>query len=71
MQLIIHLYQDAKTIRDIASAIHMSFGDIGKIIKKYNGSTSDSDGLDLSNKSKLTQAIFLFKNGMKRRSCRA
>ena len=36
-QLVIQLYQDGKTIRDIASAAHMSFSDIGKIIKRIDG----------------------------------
>ena len=36
-QLVIQLYQDGKTIRDIAHAAHLSFGDIGKIIKRLDG----------------------------------
>ena len=32
-QLVIKLHQEGKTIRDIASVAHMSFGDIGKIIR--------------------------------------
>ena len=66
-QLVIQLYQDGKTIRDIASAPHMSFSDIGKIIKRIDGRTNNDDdnGIDLSNKSKVTQAFHLFKCGKK------
>jgi len=53
-QLVIQLYQDGKTIRDISSAVHMSFGDIGKIIKRLDG----KDDINMSNKSKATQALF-------------
>src|SRR5919204_3209219 len=34
---VIELYNEGKTIRDIAKEVHMSFGDIGSIIKKVNG----------------------------------
>jgi hypothetical protein len=61
-QLVIMLHQEGKTMRDIASAAHMSFGDIKKIIQSVNGEVDD---IDLSNKSKATQAMFLFKNGKK------
>ena len=66
-QLVIKLYEDGKTIRHIASEAHMSFGDIGKIIKRIDGRTNNDDdnGIDLSNKSKTTQAMFLFKSGKK------
>ena len=66
-QLVIQLYQDGKTIRDIASAAHMSFSDIGKIIKRIDGKTNNDDdnGIDLSNKSKAIQAFHLFKCGRK------
>jgi chromosome segregation ATPase len=61
-QLVIKLHQEGKTTRDIASAAHVSFGDIKKIIQSANG---DIDTFDLSNKSKSTQALHLFKNGKK------
>ena len=32
-QLVIELHRDGKTIREIAAAAHLSFSDIGKIIK--------------------------------------
>jgi hypothetical protein len=58
------MHQEGKTIRDIASAAHMSLGDIGKIIHKVDGSASDLD-IDLRNKIKVTQAMHLFKCGKK------
>jgi hypothetical protein len=57
-QLVIKLHQDGKTIRDIASTAHMSFSDIGKIIKRIDG--YDDMGSNLSNKSKETKALWLF-----------
>jgi hypothetical protein len=59
-QLVIKLYQDGKTIRDIASAVHMSFGDIGKIVKRTDGRTESDISANLSNKSKETKALWLF-----------
>ena len=41
----------------------MSFGDIGKIINKIDGRANDDTGL--SNKTKTTQALHLFKSGKK------
>jgi hypothetical protein len=41
---------------------HMSFGDIKKIIRNVTGEVDD---IDLTNKSKATQAMFLFKSGKK------
>jgi hypothetical protein len=61
-QLVIKLHQEGKTIRDIASAAHTSFSDIKKIIQSVN---REIDDIDLSNKSKSTQALHLFKNGKK------
>jgi hypothetical protein len=60
--LVIKLHEEGKTMRDIASAAHLSFGDISNIIKKVDGR---ADNVNLSNKSKVTQAIFLFKSGKK------
>jgi hypothetical protein len=60
-ELVAKLYQDGKPIREMASAVHMSFGDIGKIIKSLDG----KDDINLSDKSKTTQAMFLFKSGKK------
>jgi DNA-directed RNA polymerase specialized sigma subunit len=32
-KLVIQLYQEGKTVRDIASAAHVSFSEIGRIVK--------------------------------------
>jgi hypothetical protein len=61
-QLVIKLHQENKTIREIASAAHLSFSDINKIIKKVDGNVGD---IDLSNRSKSTQALHLFNIGKK------
>jgi hypothetical protein len=61
-QLVIKLHQEGKTIRDIASVAHISFSDIKKIIQNVNG---EVDEIDLSNKSKSTQALHLFRMGKK------
>ena len=66
--LVIKLDQEGKTIRDIASAAHMSFGDIGKIINRIGGRDNDDRveaKIDIKNKSKDTQALFLFSTGKK------
>jgi hypothetical protein len=66
--LVIKLHQEGKTIRDIASAAHMSFGDIGKIINRIDGRDNDDRveaKIDIKNKSKDTQALFLFSTGKK------
>ena len=60
-KLVIKLYQDGKTIREIAHIVHVSFTDIGKIIRKINGQKDEM--LDLKNKSKDTQALYLFSIG--------
>jgi hypothetical protein len=61
-QLAIRLHQQGKTIREIAHAAHLSFADIGKIVRKINGQNSHS-GLDLKDKSIETRAIYLFSIG--------
>jgi hypothetical protein len=61
-QLVIRLHQEGKTIREIASAAHMSFSDISNIIWIADGRAND---IKISNKSKATQALFLFKSGKK------
>ena len=66
--LVIKLHQEGKTIRDIASAAHMSFGDIGKIINRIDGRDNDDRveaKMNIKNKSKDTQALFLFSTGKK------
>ena len=61
-ELVVKLHHESKTIRQIAEIVHMSFGDIGKIIQKVDGRADD---FNLSNKSKTTQALHLFKSGKK------
>ena len=64
-QLAIKLYQQGKTIREIASVAHLSFSDIGTIIRRADGHDKDGDieTKDLKNKSKDTQALYLFSIG--------
>lgn len=57
---VIELYKQDKTIREIAQDVHMSFGDISKIIKKFTG--EDNVGKEKTI-SKDTQAIKLFSQG--------
>jgi hypothetical protein len=67
-QLVIKLHHDGKTIREIAAAAHLSFSDIGSIIRKIDGRDSEdrlAGTKDIKNKSKDTQALFLFSNGKK------
>jgi hypothetical protein len=61
-QLVIKLHQESKTIREIASAAHVSFSDIKKIMGRIDGNAGDTD---LRSKSKATQAMSLFKTGKK------
>jgi hypothetical protein len=67
-QLVIELHRQGKTFREIAAAAHLSFSDIGAIIRKIDGRDS-VDGIagnkDIKNKSKDTQAIFLLSCGKK------
>jgi hypothetical protein len=62
-QLVIDLHQQGKTIREIAQQVHMSFKDIGSIIRRIDGGDDDVNANDLSSKSKSTRALFLFSNG--------
>jgi hypothetical protein len=66
-QLVIKLHQEGKTIREIALQVHMSFKDIGIIIRRSDGHDKDGDieTKDLKNKSKYTQALLLFSKGKK------
>ena len=61
-ELAIRLHKEGKTIREIAHIVHLSFTDIGKIIRKLNGQ-NDNDGIDLKDKSIETRAIYLFSIG--------
>jgi DNA-directed RNA polymerase specialized sigma subunit len=60
-QLVIQPYQEGKTVRDIASAPHVTFSEIGRIVKKLDGSINNESDINLRNKSKLTQAIYMYK----------
>jgi hypothetical protein len=66
-QLVIKLHQEGKTIREIASAAHLSFSDIGTIIRRADGHDKDDDigTKDLKDKSTDTKALFLFSIGKK------
>ncbi|HEX7818706.1 MAG TPA: hypothetical protein VF419_04960 [Nitrososphaeraceae archaeon] len=61
-KLVIRLYKEGKTIRQIAHEVHISFTDIGKIIRKINGQ-NNNDSIDLKDKSIETRAIYLFSIG--------
>jgi hypothetical protein len=66
--LVIQLYQQGKTMREIAEAAHLSFSDIGAITKRIDGHNNidiDADTKDLKNKSKDAQALYLFSIGKK------
>jgi hypothetical protein len=62
-QLVIKFHQEGKTIRETAQQVHMSFKDIGTIIRKIDGKVDED--VDLKNKSPETKALFLFANGKK------
>ncbi len=66
-QLVIKLHQEGKTIREIASVAHLSFSDIGSIIRRADGHDKDGDieTKDLKDKSTDTKALFLFSVGKK------
>jgi hypothetical protein len=60
--LVVQLYEEGKTIREIAKEVHMSFGPIGNIIRKVTGDS----GIDSNNKpimSKEIEALKLFQEG--------
>jgi hypothetical protein len=70
-QYVLELYQNGKTIREIAQLVRMSFSAIGTIIKVYkqeiereNGQLEETnDNYDIKSKSKTTQAIKMFSEG--------
>ena len=67
-QLVVKLYQEGKSIREIAQQARLSFTDIGAIIRKIDGRDND-DGIgankDIRNKTRETKALWLFSNGKK------
>ena len=65
-QRVIELYKQGKTIREIAQDVHMSFGDIGSIIRKATGlEEDDNDNIPPTTLSKDSQAFKLFSDGKK------
>ena len=64
-ELVVKLHQENKTIRQIAEIVHMSFKDIGAIIRRIDGRANNDDDIDMNNKSKATQALHMFNNGKK------
>jgi hypothetical protein len=71
-QRVIELYQQGKTIREIAHEVHMSFGNIGSIIKKGNRTEEDDnkpkeqrDKIPITILSKDSQAFKMFSEGKK------
>ena len=68
-QRVIELYEQGKTIREIAQDVHMSFGDIAFIIKKLTGLDDDNkpkeqDKIPVTTLSK-DSAFALFSDGKK------
>jgi hypothetical protein len=64
-EYVIRLYNEGRNTRDIAKLVHMSFSDIGAIIKKVKSEPDRERGQleeeeDIKSKSKATQAIKLF-----------
>jgi intein-encoded DNA endonuclease-like protein len=61
---VIRLYKENKSTREIAKLMHMSFRDIGSIIKKVKleagGEKGPLEDDDIKSKSKTTQALKLF-----------
>jgi DNA-binding CsgD family transcriptional regulator len=62
-QLVIKMYHQGKTMREIAQIAHMSFTDIKKTIQKIDGLKDENENIDMKNKSKNTQALYLFSIG--------
>src|SRR5215216_4689789 len=63
-RLVIDLYNQGRTIRDIAKELRMSFRDIGSILKKASGEMEENqDKEQLSLLSPSTQAYRLFSRG--------
>ena len=59
--LVIQLYKQGKTRRQIAEVVHMGFKDIADVIRKHTG--EDSDSVDKTEKSKDSRAFELFLQG--------
>ena len=64
-ELVVKLHQENMTIRQIAEKVHMSFKDIGAIIRRVDGRADNDADTNISNKSKATQALYLFEHDKK------
>ena len=65
-ELVIKLHKEGKSIRQIAHVAHLSFTDIGSIIRKIDGRDNDDgveSNIDIKNKTRETKALFLFSIG--------
>jgi hypothetical protein len=62
-RLVIVLYNQGKTIRDIAKELRMSFRDIGTILKKTSGEIEEKQEKEKSSLSSSAQAYRLFSEG--------
>ena len=58
--LVLKLYRQGKTIREIAKIVHMSFGDISSIIRRETGEDEEQNRIRMS---KASQALNLFEQG--------
>jgi transposase len=59
-KLVIELAEKGSTTREIAKAVRISLGDIGKILKKYNGEECLDEKLSTPSK-----AFLMFERGQK------
>lgn len=59
-KLVIELYKQGKTIREIAQIVHMSFGDISFIIRRETGEAEEQERI---RRSKSSQALKMFEEG--------
>ena len=60
---VVELFLENKTVRDIAKIVHMSFSDIGKIIRNYKERKARENLEGDSVISEETKAIELFSKG--------
>ena len=59
-KLVIEFAEKGYTTREIAKAVRISLGDIGKVLKKYNGEECLDEKLSVS-----SQALLMFERGQK------
>lgn len=63
-EIVIKLYKEGESIREIAAQTHLSFRTICTIIRRLNGvEDNETISSDMKNKSKTTQALSLFSRG--------